>query len=621
MTASASVVVANAGARRLRMILFLDYDDGFGGRFVNSPGLLPFVGSTREAGFDVGFVTEEAELLRQAADPEVDVVGISSMERLLPRTAATALKLRALRGDLVLMLGGNAIDPFAIDLAAGLFDVVVLGEGERVLPALLRSIAIAKGHSPGVVAEGPAGSAASDVHSAGPAAAGGALSPDEVDHVLRASFRRVIPGRGPVEIGLGNVYVRDSGRGVVWRLDTPKPPPLIQLTRGDAGDLAALYNAAPVAAELDELCVMPWDVMEHEGWKHFEFYTQRGCKWGRCRFCSVANRQIRALTPSKVVEVIEQAVDRGVEVISFADDLFVQDPEWNWELLTLLRDRGVKARFRAQTMATRSVWPLLEMMREVGFFELAYGIETVDPVRVEMMTKSFNGPRYVEGSRETIQRTAAAGIDPVLYMIMVDPESTLRSIAQELEDVVWFVATVYGRTGVVPKLSYSLVMLPVACTSVTEKYEYSVLEVPLQSGRIRLPTEFKARREVSVYLSEIDRATSTLRNRRENLGALESYLRCAAAVADAHALPDADVIRGHVERGLVAFAELTQKLDDDAQRSARALFEHARTGSEVRRSDRRFDYRRFGGYIAGAERFSAVLSKMLQSEPDAVHRE
>jgi hypothetical protein len=381
-----------------------------------------------------------------------------------------------------------------------------------------------------------------------------------------------------------------------------------------------MYSAAPVAAELDALCVMPWDVMEREGWKHFEFYTQRGCKWGRCRFCSVANREIRALTPGKVVEVIEQAVARGIEVISFADDLFVQHPEWNWQLLTRLRDRGIKARFRAQTMATRSVWPLLEAMREVGFFEIAYGIETVDPGRVEMMTKSFNGPRYVEGSRETIQRTAAAGIDPVLYMIMVDPESTLRSIAHELEDVVRFVVAVYDRTGVVPKLSYSLVMLPVACTSVTEEYEYSVVEVPLQSGRLQLPTEFKARREVSVYLSEIDHATRSLRNRRENLGALEPYLRCAAAVADAHALPDADLIRGHVERGLQLFAELTHRLDDDAQRSARDLVEQARAGT-AELSDRRFDYRRFGGYVAGAERFSAVLSEMLQSEPEALHHE
>jgi radical SAM superfamily enzyme YgiQ (UPF0313 family) len=266
-------------------------------------------------------------------------------------------------------------------------------------------------------------------------------------------------------------------------------------TPGTDEDTADRYSAAPVAEELDGLCVMPWDVMEREAWKHFEFYTQRGCRWGRCKFCSVADRRIRALSPGKVVEVIEQALDRGIEVISFADDLFVQYPEWNWELLTRLRDRGLKARYRAQTMATRAVWPLLDLMREVGFFEVAYGIETVNPARVEMMTKSFNGPRYVEGSRETIRRTAAAGIDPVLYMIMVDPESTLLTIAQELEDVVRFVETVYGSTGVVPKLSYSLVMLPVACTSVTEKYEYSVAEVPLQTGRLRLPTEFKAKRD------------------------------------------------------------------------------------------------------------------------------
>jgi hypothetical protein len=81
---------AGAAPRLLRTLFFLDYDDGLGGRFTNSPGLLPLIGHARTAGFDVAFVDAEERLLAALDDGLVDVVAISSMERLLPRSIRTA---------------------------------------------------------------------------------------------------------------------------------------------------------------------------------------------------------------------------------------------------------------------------------------------------------------------------------------------------------------------------------------------------------------------------------------------------------------------------------------------------------------------------------------------------
>ncbi|GMT97247.1 hypothetical protein KH5H1_13660 [Corallococcus caeni] len=601
--------------RRLRMLFFLDYfDPGNGGRFVNAPGLLPLIGSTRAAGFDVDFVTEEAALLRAIEAPEVDVVGISSMERLLPRSVVLARTIRRLRPDVVLMIGGNAIDPFARDLAGGLFDIVVLGEAEHALPALLRSVALVKGLSPGGSPPTPVRRIEGTARRQGPASAGGALPPDAVDVVLQASFQRHVPGHGAMELRVGNVYVRDSARGVVWFLEEPGPAARLA---AEAGRLALDTGTAPVAQELDALCVLPWEVLSQEGWKHFEFYTQRGCRWGRCHFCSVSNRSIRALSPGKVVEVIAEAAGRGMETISFADDLFVQDPAWNREMLERLREQGLRVKFRAQTMANRSVWPLLELMQQVGFVELAFGLETLNPERAEFMAKSFNGKAYVENARETVCRTAAAGIYPMIYMIMVDPKSTLRQIASELEDVVRFAGDVYGRTGVVPKLSYSLMMLPVACTDVTSRFESHTTRVELDDGALVMPTEFRVSEPVRRYLLMIDRETAQLPSRRENLSSLDAYLRCAVLLAEEFQDPEQEAIQASVERGLEALRTLTGRLDADAEASVGSLIARARhedLGALL--ADRRYDFRRFGGYFTGIQRFYTQLTAAMEGRAE-----
>lgn len=611
-------VLARSGAPRpLRMLFFLDYDDGLGGRFVNSPGLLPLIGSTREAGFEVDLRVTEAEFLAALESPEVDVVGISSMERLLPRSIAVARQVRRRRPDVVLMIGGNSIDPFAVELAAQMFDLVALGEGEHLLPAVLSALARARGLAPG--RHGPEGGlfVGGEVRAAGRVVGeDGTLDEVAVENLFRATFTRVVPELGELRIRVGNLYVRDARQGVVWVLEEPRPGHLEAALAGTwAGSppLPAVdLCTGPLGEELDPLCIVPWDVLARERWTYFEFYAQRGCRWGQCTFCCVADRKIRANTPAKVVEVVLAAIDHGVEMFSFADDLFVQHPEWNREVLESLLRLQVEVRFRAQTLANRSVWPLLDLMRAVGFEELAFGLETLSPVRAEFMAKSRNGRKYVENAVETVCRTAAAGIYPVVYMIMVDPTSTLLSIAEELGEVVRFLDEVHAATGIVPKVSYSLIMLPVACTPMTAQFEHSFLTVPLTHGELRLPAEFKVSHEVAAYLSRIARQTENLPYRRENFASLSCYLTSIAEVADEFGERDRGAVRAHAEQGIARLGHLMDRLQSEVDDSVRAIFADL-DGGRPGAAQERFDFRRLGGYIAGIERFQ----HLLQAELDA----
>ena len=359
------------GERKLRVLFFLDYDDGHGGRFSNSPGLLPLIGHARQEGFEVTFVSSSDELLdRLTRDAAVDVVAISSMERLLPRSIPVAVHVRERRPDVILILGGNSIEPFACDLASTVFDIVATGECENVFPALLRAIALSR------TRRVPARRAvharvAAMARTAGVGEPGGALHEDALRAVLQATFQRCDTDGQLTETGVSGVWARNAATGEVWVTDGPA--------------------SSPLPAEIDSACVMPWDIFDERGWEVMEFYTQRGCRWGRCEFCSVADRNIRALSHDTILEVLQEAPAHGVSTVSFSDDLFVQDSAWTRTLLERIVALDLGLQFRAQTMANRSVWPLLGLMREAGFIELAFGVETLSAERARFMVKSFDG--------------------------------------------------------------------------------------------------------------------------------------------------------------------------------------------------------------------------------------
>ena len=597
----------------LHLVLFLDYDDGSSGRFQNSPGLAPLIEVTRSSGFRVDFVTRVEELFSSLSDPGVDVVGISSMERLLPRSIPVARQVRRERPDVVLMLGGNGIDPFAGPLAAGLVDVVVCGEAEHSLPALLAALARARGRG-GEADQWPDGGeigGATRVLEVGCQV--GALQPEDVDHLARASFRRTLPDGQTRRIRVGNVWIRDGERSRLLALEEPRPGN--EGNGWSAGDL----GTAPRSDELDQLTSMPWDVLEAEGFRDLELYTQRGCLWGRCGFCSIGQKPIRRLSPSKVVEIVGEAVARGMRSVSFADDLFVQDRRWAETVLAGIGGLEHAIELRAQTTPNRTLWPLLDAMRAAGFVEIAFGLETVVPRRAEYLGKTRNGGKYVENAVETIGRTAEAGIFPVLYGILADPTSTLEEIAWELAELVRVLAEVYRRTVVLPKLSFSLILLPVAGTELATRHPVDTETVQLETGELALPKEFRVPPDVARFLMGIAEETSAMRRPRENFEALASYLRRALEVAEEAGHPNLEAIRSSVGLGLSRFKELRRALDDDVDETIAALdLGGWPAGKRFSGAVERLDHRRFGGYVRGCARLLEGVRRSLEAAGVAV---
>jgi radical SAM superfamily enzyme YgiQ (UPF0313 family) len=580
------------GKRSLRVLFFLDYDDGHGGRFSNSPGLLPLIGHARREGFDVDFVSSSDALLdRLTRDAAVDVVAISSMERLLPRSIPVAAHVRELRSDVILMLGGNSIEPFAGDLASTLFDIVAIGECENVFPALLRALALSRARDV-PVRPSPHISLPAMARKAGVGEQRGALHEEALRAVLQATFHRHDSDGRVTEIGVSDVWARNAATGDVW------------VTHGPA--------SAPLATELDPACVMPWDIVDERGWEVMEFYTQRGCRWGRCEFCSVADRNIRALSHDTIIEVLREAPAHGVSTVSFSDDLFVQDAVWTRTLLERIVALDLGLQFRAQTMANRTVWPLLGLMRDAGFVELAFGLETLSPERARFMVKSFDGKRYVANARETVARVAGAGILPVLYMILIDPRSTLIEAATELADAVTLLDSVYERTGVLPKLSFNPVMLPVMGPVMTERFPYRTRTVQCGSRTLAFPFEFELDRPLGLMVRNMAARTDQFPYRRENLGIMGEYLQSAVDAAREVHDPDADLIEQLRAESVDRLARLEQRLTRDICETTDVLRGRCARPEAIPgwpTDERRLSFLRFGGYIDGLVLYRDLLAE------------
>jgi Radical SAM superfamily len=408
------------------------------------------VGDAIGRGLDVRFIAQEKALLEALEDPAIRVAAFSTMERLLPRTVATARKVRDRRPGLTLVAGGRTAAPYAGELVQELFDVVVTGEADVVFAPLLASL-----------------------------------------------------GRGEAPRFPG-VYWRDRLTGAVHQ---PELPALL-----------------PTAAEIEERFRVPWDVVDRQGWQTLDLFAQRGCPWSRCTFCATRERGVRALSHEAILRTIDEAPRHGIKILSFADDAFVHQPAWTRALLDEIVARRTELRFHALAIPNRTVWPMFDAMARAGFEELAFGVETLLPQRGERLRKTANGVQYVRQACESIRRCAAAGIQPVIYMILADPGSTLEEIAQELTAAAGMLASVYRNTRVLPKLSFSLTLLPVAGTDCASSYPARSDWISTGDGGFYWSAEFGYPEAVGEYSCRIAQATAGFPFARENFASLCRFL-------------------------------------------------------------------------------------------------
>lgn len=579
----------------LQVFFFQDCFDSSGKRFNSSPGILPMIGNALKYGFNIRFFCNKYTLLRAIRKTPVDVVSISAMERTLISAIQTAQRIRKNRKKLILILGGITLSSYAYDLVSDLFDIVVIEESEIIFPAILFSIANHLEKFPGEQFENNKFKYQSHAHKIGIGGLSGSLETPGVEKVKNSYFIR-----NEVKIGLSGVFIRDSSTGEIWKLDAP------QLIAHEINS-----QSKPTTDEISKTFIMPWNIVRKHRWPILEIFSQKGCKWGKCNFCLTDTSTRRALPVDILIKTICAAQENGIRMVSFSDDMFIQDRKWTKYLLQILSELKIRIHFRAQTRACQSIWPFLDSMSKIGFTELSFGIESLNSERIQFLGKSTNGKRYIVDAKETILRTAKAGIIPTLYMILTDPESSLQIVLYDLLSILNLIKDVYLQTSILPKVSWSLCLLPVSGSKFINQFPHSTKKLHLSNREILIPLEYYLNEEITNFLQKAEKLTFQIIHRRENLESLRIYLELLKSLflakEDIHSVDLCDV-------GLREFKELNNLMELDIKSTANRLISLFRDQSNTNPyfiDELLFNPQRFGGNYNIIGIYKSVLTETL----------
>ncbi len=157
----------------------------------------------------------------------------------------------------------------------------------------------------------------------------------------------------------------------------------------------------------------------------------RGCPFN-CTFCSraVFGKTSRQRQPEAAVEEAEILIrDFGIKEIFFHDDTFNINHKWSYELLDLLRKRGLhrKATFRTPCRVNEKLITedLLREMRATNFWLIFFGVESGSDAMLESMKKGI--------TTYEIERAFAlchkVGIKPEASFIIGMPGETYETIS------------------------------------------------------------------------------------------------------------------------------------------------------------------------------------------------
>ncbi|OGW75908.1 MAG: hypothetical protein A3J72_06210 [Nitrospirae bacterium RIFCSPHIGHO2_02_FULL_40_19] len=159
--------------------------------------------------------------------------------------------------------------------------------------------------------------------------------------------------------------------------------------------------------------------------------TSRGC-FGKCTFCdvSVFGRRIRGHSAEYVLNMIGQLVENhNIKSLIFNDDTFAYDKKRLRSICSGLKERFSSIPWSCSSRVDMMTQESLEMMRDAGCFQIAYGVESGVPEILQQVNKNIS----MEQVRRTVAWTEAAGIRSKGYFIIGFPNETQDTIQRTID--------------------------------------------------------------------------------------------------------------------------------------------------------------------------------------------
>ena len=154
--------------------------------------------------------------------------------------------------------------------------------------------------------------------------------------------------------------------------------------------------------------------------------TTRGC-YAKCNYCSRAVYQntVRQFSAEYIVKMIEDLQNNyKIKEIVFEDDEFLTKKDRVIKLYDLFKEKKINLSWSCLTRINKANPDILKMMKEMGCWQISYGIESGNQEVLNFLKKGTN-LRKIE---ETIAWTKDAGIIPKGFFMIGHPVDTKETI-------------------------------------------------------------------------------------------------------------------------------------------------------------------------------------------------
>ena len=242
-------------------------------------------------------------------------------------------------------------------------------------------------------------------------------------------------GRRALEESRSDLAVKHEGEYPLLELCLGKPLTEIDNLIYRDGEGIKENPSRPFVNQLDDLPFPRYSPFELEkyGERSIAIVSSRGCPY-QCIYCPIKTtmgRNFRPRSPENIISELRYWYRRGYRHFDFVDDAFNVDIKRVYEICDLIQ----KEKFTNTLLSCgqgmrldRVDRPLLERMREVGFYRLGFGIESFNNRILESIKKGETTEQMDEGVRNACE----LGYDVALFFMLGFPGETWTDIENSL---------------------------------------------------------------------------------------------------------------------------------------------------------------------------------------------
>lgn len=237
--------------------------------------------------------------------------------------------------------------------------------------------------------------------------------------------QQVLTDCSPIDFGV----VMEGERTIVELCTGGAPEHISGLLFRDGGRIVYTGDR-PFISDLDALSFprYQWFALEAAIDKRMNalpIVSSRGCPF-TCVYCPVQysiGQTFRARSPGNIMSELAYWHDRGYRRFSFADDNFTLIKERVYALCEAIKKSKLKDLYLSCDNGVRADkldYDLLRLMKEVGFFRIALGVEAGN----NKVLKNLRKQESIETIKEAIAHACALGYEVDLFFLVGSPGET-----------------------------------------------------------------------------------------------------------------------------------------------------------------------------------------------------